>query len=137
MTENKLQKACDKYLDILVNQGRCIYSGIPDSRKIRAELENIKRAVVMGAGYLGLELAENLKKRDVQVTVLQANDQVMASLDQEMATYVADHLAKHEIDLRLNSKTTAIQQNVDSSLQVILASGDQLTVDAVISACPP
>ena len=105
---------------------------IPDSRQIRAELENIQRAVVMGAGYLGLELAENLKKRNVQVTVLQATEQVMSSLDQEMATYVANHLKKHEIDLRLCSKATAIEQNPDLSLLVTLESGEQITVGAVM-----
>ena len=105
---------------------------IPDSRQIRAELENIQRAVVMGAGYLGLELAENLKKRNVQVTVLQATEQVMSSLDQEMATYVANHLKKHEIDLRLCSKTTSIEQNADQSLLVTQESGEQITVDAVM-----
>lgn len=105
---------------------------IPDSRQIRSELKNIQRAVVMGAGYLGLELAENLIKRDVQVTVLQYSEQVMSSLDQEMATYVAKHLMKHGIDLRLSCKTTEIAQNKDGSLQIMLESGEQVTVDAVM-----
>lgn len=105
---------------------------IPDSRKIRAQLENIHRAVVMGAGYLGLELAENLKKRDVQVTVLQSSDQVMPSLDKEMAAYVTKHLEAHGLEIKLECKTTAIAQNSDQSLQVSLDSGEQLKVDAVM-----
>lgn len=105
---------------------------IPDSRQIRAQLANIKRAVVMGAGYLGLELAENLKKRDVQVTVLQAGEQVMSNLDPEMAKYVGRHLTEHGIDLRLSSQAAAIKQNDDQSLTVTLQSGEQLTVDAVM-----
>jgi NADPH-dependent 2,4-dienoyl-CoA reductase/sulfur reductase-like enzyme/rhodanese-related sulfurtransferase len=105
---------------------------IPDSRQIRSELKNIQRAVVMGAGYLGLELAENLIKRDVEVTVLQSSNQVMSSLDQEMASYVAKHLKKHGVDLRLGCKTTEIAQNEDRSLQISLESGEQITVDAVM-----
>ena len=105
---------------------------IPDSRQIRSELKNIQRAVVMGAGYLGLELAENLIKRDVEVTVLQSSNQVMSSLDQEMASYVAKHLKKHGVDLRLGCKTTEIAQNEDGSLQISLESGEQITVDAVM-----
>ncbi len=105
---------------------------IPDSRQIRSELKNIQRAVVMGAGYLGLELAENLIKREVQVTVLQSSDQVMSNLDKEMATYVAKHLKKHGIDLRLDCKTTEIAQNENGSLQISLESGEQITVDAVM-----
>ncbi|WP_428354414.1 FAD-dependent oxidoreductase [Methyloprofundus sp.] len=105
---------------------------IPDSRQIKAQLENIHRAVVMGAGYLGLELAENLHKRDVQVTVLQSSDHVMPSLDKEMAAYVTNHLQKNGLNIKLNCKATAIKQNADHSLQVSMDSGESLNVDAVM-----
>lgn len=105
---------------------------IPDSRKIKAQLDNIHRALVMGAGYLGLELAENLYKRDIQVTVLQSSDQVMPTLDKEMATFVANHLKKHGLELKLSCKATAITQTSDHSLLVSLDSGEQVTVDAVM-----
>ncbi len=105
---------------------------IPDSRKIRAELHNIKRAVVMGAGYLGLELAENLLKRDVQVTVLQSSSQIMSSLDQEMAVYVSKHVQENGLDLRLGCTAKAIKQTEQKSLRLILDSGEQLEVDAVM-----
>ncbi|MEO1883256.1 MAG: NAD(P)/FAD-dependent oxidoreductase [Methyloprofundus sp.] len=86
----------------------------------------------MGAGYLGLELAENLKKRAVEVTVIQSSDQVMQSLDKEMAVYVADHLQQHGLEIKLNCKATAISQIPDHSLLVSLDSGEQLKVDAVM-----
>ncbi len=105
---------------------------IPDSQKIRSQLNNIKQAVVMGAGYLGLELAENLKKRDIKVTVLQSSDHVMPSLDKEMAAYVASHLQKHGVELRLSCKAKAISRNSDQTLQVLLDTGEQLNVDAVM-----
>jgi NADPH-dependent 2,4-dienoyl-CoA reductase/sulfur reductase-like enzyme/rhodanese-related sulfurtransferase len=105
---------------------------IPDSRQIKAQLENIQRAVVLGAGYLGLELAENLKKTGVEVTVVQSADQVMHSLDKEMAAYVADHLQQHGLEIKLSCKATAISQNPDQSLQVSLDSGESVKVDAVM-----
>ena len=105
---------------------------IPDSRQIRAALENMTHAVVMGAGYLGLELAENLSKRGVKVTVLQSSNQVMPTLDQEMAAFVAKHLEQHGIDCRLNSKVSSFQQNPDQTLSVNLASGQKITSEAVM-----
>jgi NADPH-dependent 2,4-dienoyl-CoA reductase/sulfur reductase-like enzyme/rhodanese-related sulfurtransferase len=105
---------------------------IPDSREIRAALENMTRAVVMGAGYLGLELAENLSKRGVKVTVLQSSNQVMPALDQEMAVFVAQHLQQHGIDCRLNSHVSSFQQNPDQSLTINLASGQHITTDAAM-----
>ena len=105
---------------------------IPDSREIRAALENMTRAVVMGAGYLGLELAENLSKRGVKVTVLQSSHQVMPALDQEMAAFVAQHLEQHGIDCRLNSHVSSFQQNPDQTLRVNLTSGEHITTEAVM-----
>ena len=105
---------------------------IPDSREIRTALENMTRAVVMGAGYLGLELAENLSKRGVKVTVLQSSHQVMPALDQEMATYIVQHLQQHGIDCRLNSHVSSFQQNQDQTLRVNLTSGEHITTEAVM-----
>lgn len=105
---------------------------IPDSREIKTRIHTIKRAVVLGAGYLGLELAENLKKHEIEVTVVQSSDQVMPSLDLEMAGYVAEHLKSNDIHLALNTRATAIHQLEDQSLQLSLDSGEQLTIDAVM-----
>ncbi len=105
---------------------------IPDSRKIRTALDNIQHAVVMGGGYLGLELAENLKKRGLDVTLLQSSDQLMPMLDKEMAGYIEKHLQQHEISCRLNCQVSSIQQNRDQSLTLHITGGDALTVDAVM-----
>ena len=105
---------------------------IPDSREIRAALDKMTRAVVMGAGYLGLELAENLSKRGVNVTVLQSSNQVMPTLDPEMAAFVAQHLQRHGIECRLNSHVASFRQNPDQTLAVNLTSGDSITTDAVM-----
>ncbi len=105
---------------------------IPDSRQIKAQLHKIKRALVMGAGYLGLELAENLKKAGVAVTVLQSSDQVMPSLDKEMAKYIADHLENHGLTLKLASKAVSIKNIGNGCLQVELDTEELIEVDAVM-----
>lgn len=105
---------------------------IPDSRKIRAELGNMRHAIVMGGGYLGLELAENLKKRGLEVTLLQAGEHLMPTLDKEMARYIEQHVQQHGLDCRLNCSAQAITQNADRSLNVRLSSGETLQTDAVM-----
>jgi len=105
---------------------------IPDSRKIRSALENIKQAVVMGAGYLGLELAENLTKRGVEVTLLQSSNQLMPTLDKEMASYIEKHIKQQGINCRLNSKVSKFQQTPEQALNLTLENGDAITADAVM-----
>jgi NADPH-dependent 2,4-dienoyl-CoA reductase/sulfur reductase-like enzyme/rhodanese-related sulfurtransferase len=76
---------------------------IPDSRRIRSWLEERKplRALVVGGGFIGLEMAENLARRDLAVTVLEKLPQVMPPLDAEMAVPVAEHLRTHGVSLAL------------------------------------
>ncbi|WP_341326871.1 FAD-dependent oxidoreductase [Methylotuvimicrobium sp. KM2] len=105
---------------------------IPDSRKIRGNLANMKSAVVLGAGFLGLELAENLKKRGLTVTVLQSTDQVMPVLDKEMARFVAQYLQKNDINLQLNCQVNRFELNQDQTLTVHLQDGESIVSDAVM-----
>lgn len=105
---------------------------IPDSRKIRGNLANMKSAVVLGAGFLGLELAENLKKRGLKVTVLQSTDQVMPSLDKEMARFVAQYLQNHDIDLQLNCQVNRFELNQDQTLTVHRQDVESIVSDAVM-----
>ena len=76
---------------------------IPDTRRIRAWLEAPPRreAVVVGGGFIGLEMAENLVRRGLAVTVIEKLPQVMPPLDPEMAAEVARHLHKEGVRLRL------------------------------------
>ncbi len=76
---------------------------IPDTRRIRAWLEEPPRreAVVVGGGFIGLEMAENLVRRGLEVTVLEKLPQVMPPLDPEMAAEVARHLRASGVRLRL------------------------------------
>jgi len=76
---------------------------IPDSVRIRSWIRERgpRRALVVGAGFIGLEMAENLAHRGLAVTVLEKLSQVMPPLDPEMAAPVAAHLREHGIRLAL------------------------------------
>jgi len=105
---------------------------IPDSRKIRSALNNIKNVVVMGAGYLGLELAENLVKRGIDVTLLQSSNQILPMLDKEMSSFIEKHITKQGINCRLNSQVTSFKQNQDQRLTITLSNDETMITDAVM-----
>jgi NADPH-dependent 2,4-dienoyl-CoA reductase/sulfur reductase-like enzyme/rhodanese-related sulfurtransferase len=108
---------------------------IPDSRRIREWLETTKarRAVVIGAGFIGLETAENLARRDLQVSIVEMGAQVMPPLDPEMAVYVEQQLCDHGIDLHLGDGLAGIEAD-GGQLVVRTASGARVPADVVLLA---
>lgn len=90
--------------------------------------ENPRRALVVGAGYIGLEMTENLRARGLSVEVVEMLDQVMPGLDREMAWYLEQDLIKHNVALRLGDGVCSFEQN-GSSLNVKLSSGGELSCD--------
>ena len=84
-----------------------------------------KSAAVIGGGFIGLELAENLRHRGIKTSIIEAQDQLLAPLDPEMATFVAAELRKNGVELYLRDSLTAINEHT-----VTLASG--AVVDAEI-----
>lgn len=92
-----------------------------------------KRAVVVGAGYIGLEMAENLRQRGLLVAIVEVVDQVMPTMDKEMANLLHQHLHEQSIALWLNDGVSGFSQS-DSKLIVSLKSGMELACDfAVLS----
>ena len=108
---------------------------IPDTRRIRGWLDEHRRreAVVVGGGFIGLEMAENLVHRGLQVTVLERLPQVMPPLDPEMAAAVANHLREKGLTLRLGEGLAGIEKSGDR-LVVRSASGRHIETDLVILA---
>ncbi len=94
----------------------------------------VGRAVVVGGGYIGLEMAENLSRRALQVTLVELTSQVMPPADPEMAAPVHDELRRQGIDLRLGEAVTAFQPGPDDSLVVITKSGDRIVAGLAIVA---
>ena len=105
---------------------------IPDSRQIRQAVAHASRAVVVGAGFIGLEMAENLARRGLSVTLVELTHQVMPPLDPEMAVFVERHLHRHGIQLRLGSGVAAFEPLPSGGLRVRTASGDPIDTDLVI-----
>ncbi|MFA6386134.1 MAG: FAD-dependent oxidoreductase, partial [Candidatus Paceibacterota bacterium] len=109
---------------------------VPDAREIRAwiEAKNAKRAVVVGGGFIGLEMAENLIHRGLDVTVVEMLDQVMPPLDPEIARLVERHLEKHGVKLALGDGVAGFQKSGDGSLAVLTQSGKEYPADLIILA---
>jgi NADPH-dependent 2,4-dienoyl-CoA reductase/sulfur reductase-like enzyme/rhodanese-related sulfurtransferase len=105
---------------------------IPDSRKIRKAVENASRAVIAGGGFIGLEMAENLARRGLSVTIIEMASQVLPPLDPEMAAFVATHLQANGVSLRSNSRVEAFYPNPQGGLSVQTSSGDKIDTDIVI-----
>ncbi len=108
---------------------------ISDADPINAFIEKHrpKRAVVVGAGYIGLEMAENLRQRGLLVAIVEMVDQVMPTMDKEMANLLHQHLHEQSIALWLNDGVSGFSQS-DSKLMVSLKSGMELACDfAVLS----
>jgi len=92
-----------------------------------------KRAVVVGAGYIGLEMAENLRERGLLVAVVEMADQVLPAMDKEMAWYVERHLSDKSVALWLNDGVAGFEETA-SGLAVRLRSGMQISCDMAILA---
>jgi NADPH-dependent 2,4-dienoyl-CoA reductase/sulfur reductase-like enzyme/rhodanese-related sulfurtransferase len=107
---------------------------IPDSRRIRSWIRDRRagRAVVVGGGFIGLEMVENLIHRQLSVTVMEQLPQVMPPLDPEMAIFVSRHLTAQGVTLQLGDGLARIEQDPAGCLTVVSEGGAQLPADLVI-----
>lgn len=103
---------------------------IPDSEAIKAWIQarEVKRAALIGGGPIGLEMAENLVERGIEVHVVEAASQVYAPVDPEMAALVAEQLVSHGVRLHLGAGVS----RVDPDLTVVTATGERIASDLVI-----
>ena len=103
---------------------------VEDVERMSEAVEGLSgRAVVIGGGFIGVEIAENLTHRSIPTTVVEATSQVLAPLDPEMAQLVADELRRHGVGLHLNDAVATITERT-----VQLASGAELEADLVVVA---
>lgn len=107
---------------------------LDDADQIRAWMEQQKplRAVVVGGGYIGLEMVENLCRRDIEVTVLEMSDQVMPQMDPEMVTPVYEELGRQNVELHLETRVSAFEQGNDDTIHVVAESGRRFPADLVL-----
>jgi NADPH-dependent 2,4-dienoyl-CoA reductase/sulfur reductase-like enzyme/rhodanese-related sulfurtransferase len=108
---------------------------IPDSDRIKALVDVSKpgTAIVVGGGFIGLEMVENLVHRGVRTTVVEMADQVMAPLDPEMAALIHVHLRDKGVILELGQQVHAFSPK-QGRLALTTVKGKELIGDMVISA---
>jgi rhodanese-related sulfurtransferase len=92
--------------------------------------EGASRAVIVGGGFIGLELVENLVRRGVATTVVELQDQVLPPFDKEMTTPIAEALVMHGVEVRLRDAVESFEQR--SMLTVRLRSGGHIAADFVV-----
>ncbi|MCA9247471.1 MAG: FAD-dependent oxidoreductase, partial [Planctomycetales bacterium] len=111
-----------------------IYSlrNLGDADRIKGAIDDgIRRAVVIGAGFIGLELVENLVHRGVDTTLVELQNQVLPPLDREMTAPILDVLAERGVRVLLGQSAAAFQAT-DDGLQVDLSSGEALPAQLVV-----
>lgn len=91
------------------------------------------RAVIVGSGFIGLEMAEQLSHRGLSVALVEKLDQVMPALDADMAELVADELERHGVHVAVGRSVEAIEGE-DAVRAVVLDGGERLPADLVIMA---
>lgn len=104
---------------------------IPDTDKIRSYVDDKapKHATVIGGGFIGIEMAENLRERGVDVTLVEMADQVMTPLDREMVSPVHEHMRLHGVDLQLSDGVDSFSEK---GKRVHLKSGRVIDTDMVV-----
>jgi NADPH-dependent 2,4-dienoyl-CoA reductase/sulfur reductase-like enzyme/rhodanese-related sulfurtransferase len=107
---------------------------IPDSRRIRDWIREraARRAAIVGAGFIGLEMAENLARRGLSITLIDLADQVLPPLDPEMAAPVEEHLRARGIACLLGDGLAGFEDGADGSLVVRTVSGAAIPADLAI-----
>lgn len=106
---------------------------LEDMDRIKAAVKGKSSAVVVGGGYIGLEMTESLRHLGLEVTLVELANQVMGPADPEMATMLHTEIKMNSVNLRLGQSVTSFATNGDR-LKVILSSGDKIDADAVIMA---
>lgn len=106
---------------------------VPDTDTIKnfVNTEKPSRAVVVGGGFIGLEMAENLHALGIQVAVIEMANQVMAPLDYSMAAIVHRHLAEKQVNLLLEDGVTRFEET-NTGISVHLKSGEKVETDLVL-----
>ena len=102
---------------------------IEDTDALVEASRGARTAVVVGGGFVGVEVTENLVHLGLEVAVVEAADQVMTPLDPEMASAVHDRIREHGVDLRLGATVAAIGPD-----DVTLTNGETLRADVVVAA---
>lgn len=108
---------------------------IPDTDRIKKQVisPQTKTAVVVGGGYIGVEMAENLKEAGLEVTIVQSADQLLGTFDREMSNILAQEMEQQGVELLFQDTVESFKDN-NGKVTLTLRSGRVLTSDLVILA---
>jgi NADPH-dependent 2,4-dienoyl-CoA reductase/sulfur reductase-like enzyme/rhodanese-related sulfurtransferase len=106
---------------------------VPDMDRIKEFAKNrrLGHAVILGGGFIGLEMAENLHHLGMKVTIIEMGNQVLAPLDFPLAAIVQQHIRSKGLDLRLSSTVTGFDQ-LKNGVRVMLKDAEPIDADVVI-----
>jgi NADPH-dependent 2,4-dienoyl-CoA reductase/sulfur reductase-like enzyme/rhodanese-related sulfurtransferase len=106
---------------------------VPDMDRIKEFAKNrrLGHAVIIGGGFIGLEMAENLHHLGMKVTIIEMGNQVLAPLDFPLAAIVQQHIRSKGLDLRLSSTVTGFDK-LKNGVQVMLKDASPIDADVVI-----
>ncbi len=115
---------------------------LPDMDRIKQRLDaGVKSAVVVGGGFIGVEVAENLRERGVEVTLVEMLPQLLPPMDPEMTKPLVEQLVEHGVRIRLNAAVTTFERRRDKNdkhespvLTVRLRNGEGIDTGLVIMA---
>ncbi|WP_404331066.1 CoA-disulfide reductase [Mesobacillus maritimus] len=116
-----------------LNENKSLFTlrNIPDTDKIKDYVDNKspQKAVVVGGGFIGIEMAENLADRGVEVTIVEMANQIMAPIDFEMASILHNHLKDKGVKLVLEN---GVESFANEGKKIILSDGTEIDTDMTI-----
>ena len=102
---------------------------LADANRLKHQVknENVKNAVVIGGGFIGLEMAENFAKMNINTTVVEMADHILPPVDKEIAAFAQNELRKHGVNIILSDALKAIGKD-----EIVLASGRKIPFDTAV-----
>ena len=107
---------------------------VPEAEQLKKMVQSgeVKKAVVIGGGFIGLEAVENLHRQGVDVTLIEKADQVMTPFDKEMVTYIDDELRHMGVRMIMENGVQKFIINGDRAVAVELEDGEQVEADVFL-----
>jgi NADPH-dependent 2,4-dienoyl-CoA reductase/sulfur reductase-like enzyme len=107
---------------------------VTDGQALRDHIQahDHERAVVIGGGYVGLEMAEAMKHRGLEVTIIEGSEQIASPLDPEMAAILTDVVRAMDIDVHTSTRAEAFEVDADNHVTAVVAGGRALPADLVV-----
>lgn len=98
----------------------------------RVSENKVQKAVVIGGGFIGLEMAENLKEKGIEVTVIELADHILPSFDAEMALYAQNYLIEQGVAVQTNEEVVAFKGNDKGKVTAVITDQKEYSADLVV-----